>query len=639
MGTTFPAAVDTLTNPLPIDGLDNPPHATQHADANDAIEALEAVSVGPAFFNVKGYGAEGDGVTDDTAAINAALAAADAAGGGTVLFPYGRYLISSPIYAAPGTCLRGSERSAPSATEIFLSAGFAGDGAIVATGYRDNISANQGSFTVKNLRLNGNGVAGVHGIITLGSSTFIQGCIVVAFGGDGIRLTRFTDNGTGLSGVGLNAQMIVNNYITQITGSGIKLNGPTDGHISGNSISHCGEHGIGTDISGGSGAGGWQISGNHIADCGQHGIHNEAATAGTIICNNDIEDFGTSATTGSYAGISLPSCNEKGVVVTGNNIWTDESVAGSNYRLIDIASNSGSSVNVSVLGNLGRGAGRSTGIEVRLTTAGTGVYAEVVGNTIQRTTAAVNLAADVVRMDGNSFQYATAAPSLGTWRVGNRVWNSAPSAGGVAGWVNTVAGTPGTFEELRLSSGATTFATLHVTGGTTLAGGLNSSASTLASLQVTGGTTLSGGLQSSNTTVNNIAVAGSATVSGNIIDAGVLVVQGGNSAVASLGHIRLPNNAAIRGRTSANDANIALLAVNASDQVIVGDTARTLLFGAVTPTSYTLSASTATRVVPTTVSTSSTATTSLNTYGDRINSLISVVNNLVTDFQTYRLLK
>lgn len=41
MATNFPTSVDTLTNPTSTDGQDNPPHDTQHANANDAIEALE----------------------------------------------------------------------------------------------------------------------------------------------------------------------------------------------------------------------------------------------------------------------------------------------------------------------------------------------------------------------------------------------------------------------------------------------------------------------------------------------------------------------------------------------------------------------------------------------------------------------
>ena len=39
-----------------------------------------------------------------------------------------------------------------------------------------------------------------------------------------------------------------------------------------------------------------------------------------------------------------------------------------------------------------------------------------------------------------------AAPTSGTWVVGDRVFNSAPAAGGAPGWVCTTAGTPGTWK-------------------------------------------------------------------------------------------------------------------------------------------------------------------------------------------------
>jgi Pectate lyase superfamily protein len=48
-------------------------------------------------FNVKAYGAAGNGATDDTAAVNAAFAAAYAAGGGVVFFPAGTYLIAGAL--------------------------------------------------------------------------------------------------------------------------------------------------------------------------------------------------------------------------------------------------------------------------------------------------------------------------------------------------------------------------------------------------------------------------------------------------------------------------------------------------------------------------------------------------------------
>jgi hypothetical protein len=45
MASSYPGALDSFTNPTATDSLNDPtvPHATQHADANDAIEAIETV--------------------------------------------------------------------------------------------------------------------------------------------------------------------------------------------------------------------------------------------------------------------------------------------------------------------------------------------------------------------------------------------------------------------------------------------------------------------------------------------------------------------------------------------------------------------------------------------------------------------
>ena len=56
---------------------------------------IAASATTPVWFNVRDFGATGDGQTLDTPAINKAIDAASAAGGGTVVFPAGNYLSAS----------------------------------------------------------------------------------------------------------------------------------------------------------------------------------------------------------------------------------------------------------------------------------------------------------------------------------------------------------------------------------------------------------------------------------------------------------------------------------------------------------------------------------------------------------------
>lgn len=60
----------------------------------------------------KDFGAKGDDVTDDTAAIEAALSAARSNGGGIVYLPWGIYRLSRTIVIPPKTVVRGEQRDA-----------------------------------------------------------------------------------------------------------------------------------------------------------------------------------------------------------------------------------------------------------------------------------------------------------------------------------------------------------------------------------------------------------------------------------------------------------------------------------------------------------------------------------------------
>ncbi|EPQ58386.1 beta-1,3-glucanase [Gloeophyllum trabeum ATCC 11539] len=93
------------------------------------------------FRNVKDFGAKGDGVTDDTEAINNAISSGSRCGQGCnsttvspalVFFPQGKYLVSSPIIAYYYTQLIGDARSPPT---LLASSGFSGIAVIDADPY------------------------------------------------------------------------------------------------------------------------------------------------------------------------------------------------------------------------------------------------------------------------------------------------------------------------------------------------------------------------------------------------------------------------------------------------------------------------------------------------------------------------
>lgn len=103
------------------------------------------------YFNVKDYGALGDGSTDDTSAINGAISAATSAQGGTVYFPNGTYIVSA---TSGTTCIA-------AATNVAL-LGQSREGAIIklangaATSAKPVTLNGVSDVTIRNLTLDGN---------------------------------------------------------------------------------------------------------------------------------------------------------------------------------------------------------------------------------------------------------------------------------------------------------------------------------------------------------------------------------------------------------------------------------------------------------------------------------------------------
>lgn len=91
MPTAYPAAFDTLTNPAPTDALNAPSHADQHANANDAIEAIEHI-----------LGVSPQGVEATVSARIAAIEGAPSGGGIAILAAIDRWTGISPQFTATG---------------------------------------------------------------------------------------------------------------------------------------------------------------------------------------------------------------------------------------------------------------------------------------------------------------------------------------------------------------------------------------------------------------------------------------------------------------------------------------------------------------------------------------------------------
>ncbi|KAJ5344524.1 Pectin lyase fold/virulence factor [Penicillium brevicompactum] len=213
-----PAAVETAAVKVQAAVVEAAAADTGYWLADIAHQGIAAFNSNPSgyvvFRNVKDYGAKGDGVTDDTAAINAAISAGGRFGPASresstttpaiVYFPSGTYIISSSIIDYYFTQLIGNANAIP---VLKATAGFVGLGLIDGDQYQND--GNQGWTStnvffrqIRNLKLDltaipaGTAATGIHW--PTGQASSIQNVQIAMSAASGTQHQGiFIENGSG----------------------------------------------------------------------------------------------------------------------------------------------------------------------------------------------------------------------------------------------------------------------------------------------------------------------------------------------------------------------------------------------------------------------------------------------------------
>jgi len=145
------------------------------------LVATSAYAQNPGTVNVRAFGAKADSVTDDTAAIQAAINAVDVLGGGTVLFPDGKYLIKNTVVlGSTNTLANGTGSSVSLVGQSQLGTVFLWSGSSSGTCFKFNRNRH---VSVKNLSIRSLLGRGAYATATVNAG--------------GVRSITVSDGGTG----------------------------------------------------------------------------------------------------------------------------------------------------------------------------------------------------------------------------------------------------------------------------------------------------------------------------------------------------------------------------------------------------------------------------------------------------------
>lgn len=337
-----------------------------------AVSIMPSDSMG--VFNVLDYGATGDGVTDDTAAIQAAISAAPA--GATVFFPAGVYLVSSPVRLRGGLSYVGEGLATGSGAVIRQKdgsniTGAAGrSGVLASDAFLDDASLCGDPVLVKGLHIDGNAAGNptsdASGIVLNAFWSRIEDCYFTDNPAHGILLTDYTDDGSYVSN-SCSENRVTGNRIDTCGGDGIRQE---SGNGSSNLDGFCRDNLL-TQVGNGikfARAAGWVISRNHLYGCRLGGLDLDACFA-TVVTDNYVEDFGgENASDGWYTGLYMKMLDGRASHCANNLVNCAEPAGTAHFTCLSWWAGFGQTdARVVLTGNIATGEGGtalSTGINI-----------------------------------------------------------------------------------------------------------------------------------------------------------------------------------------------------------------------------------------------------------------------------------
>ena len=208
MSTTLSLDGDSLIIPTAND-------TSWDRNLNNTLSAVvNRLDETPNVVNVWADGAVGNGTTDDTSSIQAAINRVEAAGGGQVYFPLGQYLFTTLTLTANKTVWlvgEGWGHNVTGAGGSVLKHSGTGHGIVIGGTDADRTC----DIRLLGLRLQGNGTETSSDAVRILRThhAYMEGCRIWGWGGDGIELDRAY------------ACSFVRNYINNNSGSGFQANG------------------------------------------------------------------------------------------------------------------------------------------------------------------------------------------------------------------------------------------------------------------------------------------------------------------------------------------------------------------------------------------------------------------------------